>query len=440
MTSTKTQLQSFHDKFQGKKIKHCRILGNTLNFGYDSLGICCSSTLPHAPVLCNTDLVKRGSFHKDDFIQYLLEIMYGNQCDGICTGCEALEEFVFEGFDYGSMQVNHIIWNNFRGCNSRCVYCTENNSKILESYTAYKIAEDLYQEGFLAENTKIDFGGGEPTMLPNLKDYLQFGYDHHWRQTINTSGILFSQDIYDGLSQGVSVQISPDAGTRQTYQKVKRCDCFDRVWNHIGRYCDYPDQVSVKYIVFSWNSSQEDLDGFVAQCKKHGVKRVVVSGEGSAIFGSAADGYTWEFGEREEAACAYLIQECLNNGLAVYFSSGNFSKTIQKRVLQKLSDFLKDSQTENKSGLYIFGMGSNGKMLCDALMEANIPMNGFLDNAPEKWEQSYHGLACQRLAGMPRGSRGIPKDSSILISNENFRPVLEQLKQEGFQRIHIFHV
>lgn len=178
----------------------------------------------------------------------------------------------------------------------------------------------------------------------------------------------------------------------------------------------------------------------MAQCKKHGVKRVVVSGEGSAIFGSAADGYTWEFGEREEAACAYLIQECLNNGLAVYFSSGNFSKTIQKRVFQKLSDFLKDSQTENKSGLYIFGMGSNGKMLCDALMEANIPMNGFLDNAPEKWEQSYHGLACQRLAGMPRGSRGIPKDSSILISNENFRPVLEQLKQEGFQRIHIFHV
>ena len=125
--------------------------------------------------LCNTDLVKRGSFHKDDFIQYLLEIMYGNQCDGICTGCEALEEFVFEGFDYGSMQLNHIIWNNFRGCNSRCVYCTENNSKILESYTAYKIAEDLYQEGFLAENTKIDFGGGEPTMLPNLKDMTIIG-------------------------------------------------------------------------------------------------------------------------------------------------------------------------------------------------------------------------------------------------------------------------
>ncbi|MDE7246412.1 MAG: radical SAM protein, partial [Lachnospiraceae bacterium] len=262
MTNTETKLEQLNRDFCGKKIKHCPFLGHTLNFDYGILNFCCTSTIDKMPAICNSATLESGSL-KDIFISKLIDTIRSNQTEGPCTGCNHLREMKFEGLGSNTMRLSSITWNNYRRCNAGCVYCFQDQNEERTPYPAYQFAEQLYEQGFIEKNAMLFFGGGEPSMLPNLNDYLEFGYRYQLEQLLNTSAIKYSREIYNGLTKNLSVQISPDSGTRETYRRIKRRDCFETVWDTISRYCDFPESVRVKYIVFSWNSSQADLDGFV---------------------------------------------------------------------------------------------------------------------------------------------------------------------------------
>ena len=439
MTDIDAKLEKLNQDYCGKQIKHCTFLGRTLNFDYGKIAFCCNFTIDKMPVICDIASLENKSL-KYIFTNKLIDTIRCNQAGkGLCTGCKHLREMEFEGLNDQTLRLSSITWNNFRRCNSGCVYCFQDQAEPTKPYLAYELAEQLYTQGLVGKNALLLFGGGEPSMLPNLKNYLDFGYRHHMEQLLNTSAIRYSQELYDGLTKGVTVQISPDSGTRETYRRIKRRDRFEAVWNTIGRYCDFPDAVRVKYIVFSWNSSKEDLDGFLEECKKAGVKNVEISAERNVaisdrnrVFEDKAQNLYWSFGKKEEEACLYLINKCLESGFAVGFSCGNFSQSLENRILSKFAVAFNARVGTPDTAVYIFGMGQNGKSLYDRLKE-HIPFKGFLVSDTVRNTDGYGTLKCYHTSD-------IPKDAHIILSNTKYVPILAELRKEGFFNIDVFHV
>lgn len=375
------------------------------------------------------------NFHKESYVGKLLDVMEENQnADGPCRGCKHLKQIIFEGLEYDDVKLKNIVHNNFRGCNSRCIYCDQNVAKINEKYESLKIIKRLLEEGCIDTHFNIDFGGGEPTLLPNLKEYLEFGYAHGCRQLLNTSGILFHESIYEGLKQGnLTVQISPDAGTAETYKKIKRQNGFEQVWRNIGKYCDYADNVLIKYIVFSYNSSHQEIDAFITQCKRHGVKDIRVSAETRTAWkDTEKTGKVWEFGEAEIDGCAYLMYQCCVNDFLFRFMDGNVSEEKRKKVGRRFFEYyfksyIKENQKENN--VFVYGMGKNGVRLYHQMKELGIEIRSFVDCDVKKQKTGYDGKNCLS----PEEING--EKDWIIISTESYHEIWGKLKQQGVKKI-----
>jgi pyruvate-formate lyase-activating enzyme len=124
------------------------------------------------------------------------------------------------------------------------------------------------------------------------------------------------------------LQISPDSGTKETYLKIKGQNGYERVWQNIKKYCKYPKNVFVKYIIFSFNSDKEEIIQFVQKCIESGVKNIVISPEAKS-FRNDDD---WEYGnitEKEIKAAALLnklaVKEHINVELSPIWRKENIS-------------------------------------------------------------------------------------------------------------------
>ena len=137
----------------------------------------------------------------------------------------------------------------------------------------------------LDTNLAVSFGGGEPTLLSNLEEYISFEVENGWRQILNTSALLYKDYVKDALAnQKFSLQVSVDSGTFEVYKKVKGQSGYNIVWENIRKYCESKGKVFVKYIIFSYNSAKEEVDAFIEMCEQVGVDNVCISAEANAVW------------------------------------------------------------------------------------------------------------------------------------------------------------
>ena len=130
----------------------------------------------------------------------------------------------------------------------------------------------------------FNWGGGEPTICSEFEEIAAFLHKNNLRQAINSSGIEFSQTILDGLKDGsMSIQISPDSGTEETYERIKRQNNFNKVWENIKKYAQYPNMLFVKYIFFSLSANENDVRKFIERCIDCGVKNIVIDCESNSV-------------------------------------------------------------------------------------------------------------------------------------------------------------
>ena len=271
--------------------------------------------------------------------------------------------------------------------------------------------------------------GGEPTILPDFAKYLGVADKYGWNMTISTSGILFSDYILQGLKQGVySIHISPDAGTEETYYKIKGQRAYKRVWKNIGEYCKFSDSVFVRYILSSMNSSKEEVDAFVNMCMKNHVKNVVISAEHEAARG-INDRIYWSYGEDEYKANAYMVKECMKYGLATHMYLAGMSEKNEKRVLKQ---FLDDGINElvDNGKLFIFGIGERGKQLIKQLKTAGGTISGFIDNYVKAENNEYCGVPQVEYSDIDK------ERDMILISPVNYKEIEKILNDLGYQNIY----
>lgn len=184
--------------------------------------------------------------------------------------------------------------------------------------------------------TEVILANGEPTLYEYFDEILLKVFRSNAKMHVRTNGLLFSNSLYNYLySDKNSINISVDAGTKETYQKIKRINGFDRVWKNIKKYRETNGDVQVKYVVFSYNSNPKELEAFVEKCLEANIRHVVVSAELNALHNHP--NCPWEFGEREYKAIFYLNALCKKHNIHI---SSELYLSVEQQV--KRYQVLKD--------------------------------------------------------------------------------------------------
>ncbi len=315
-------LNDFNKKWAGKRAMFCYMLFTKVVFWHDKITHCCSCTTnPHAnPIICTDEL---ADFSFSRFIANLDKTMKLNQTrnGGPCKGCKYIK---FQKVPMLPVEntFREISITNFTICNSRCIYCELWQEKQSFYYPVLPIIRLMNENNLIHPDAHVSWGGGEILLYREFKDIFKYLLKNGFKQVINTTGISYSKEIEEGLKSGiVDLQISPDAGLIETYKKVKGQDAFYKVWENIEKYSVHSENVSVKYIIFSLNSSEEDVRAFINNCVKAKVRQVVISCEWRTIWNYDED---WQYGgltEKEYNAAALMLRLAEDNNLEVSISA-----------------------------------------------------------------------------------------------------------------------
>jgi len=204
-----------------------------------------------------------------------------------CKGCVFLEEGYWLQEDY----IDSIIFDHFTKCNCACKYCyTEEDKKRynkLKTYNIYPIIKDMFDKKIIRLGGAIGFGGGEPTILPEfdklIKLFLKNGF-HNMR--VPSSGIKYSRIIAEGISTGqLSVVVSIDSSSRETYKNIKQIDAFNKVCKNLKKYSKAQKNsynVISKYIIIPYvNDNKEEIDNWLKFNKENNIGIIVIDIENS---------------------------------------------------------------------------------------------------------------------------------------------------------------
>lgn len=278
-------IKRINDNFAGYEYMFCEKLYSDIMFMPDSVRTCCFSTkMPYNPP--KLFYKPASGFNKLSYLYKIYKIMKQNQTeDAVCKGCKFFKKQTVPMFS-GEKNINFLTINHFTKCNCSCVYCVYGDYVNKTDKTPNKILpviKKMFDKNMINECCLINWGGGEPTIYPEFEQLAAFFRQNKIHQAVNSSGVVFSKEISDGMKDNsMSIQISPDAGTAQTYAMIKRVDKFDIVWSNIAKYALFPDMLFVKYIFFSLNSDENEVRKFIEKCIETGVKNIVIDCESSS--------------------------------------------------------------------------------------------------------------------------------------------------------------
>ena len=177
-------------------------------------------------------------------------------------------------------------------CQCKCFYCSLRDKEIYSGWeknaaivSAYEKAFDLLnyakRENILSPRTAWNVNSGEITVHPFKKQILEQvkGYP----VLFFTNGFIFDEGIAKELHDNphAALNISLDAGTAETWHKVKGVNNFSHVLANLKKYISvayHPQQIFFKYIIFPGiNDSDEDFFAFAEIEKSLNMTAVNVS-------------------------------------------------------------------------------------------------------------------------------------------------------------------
>lgn len=237
----------------------------------DKIYACCPRSVP---LLVDDDLdLKKIS---GDDIQTARKQLQQGINDGSrkeCDGCKYLIEKNLSDIDIGP--ITSLVLHPHTTCNLRCCYCVLSEEKLGAKLTdenarILPIIKNLKESGFLKENYELSLGGGEPMLIKDLKDIMAFIKTGHFTLISNSSVSAKCDDVIEALNAYPEISktliTSVDAGTRETFKKIRQRDLYYETYANILKYIQHKvfSQIILKYIFLDSyaNSSDEDIFGF----------------------------------------------------------------------------------------------------------------------------------------------------------------------------------
>lgn len=196
-----------------------------------------------------------------------------------CVGCPNVREAY-----WGQRHLKLITLSFDMSCNFKCIYCAaEFPSRTKKELVAsanenLEFFEYMVQNGHVTKDTTIALAQGEnlvhpcrDTILDAIKSFPVIIY---------TNASVYSEKLAQVLSLGRSmICVSMDAGTRETFTKIKGVDAFEKVRQNLRSYSE-AGYVELKYIYMPGiNDNVQDVEGFLQLCHEINANHISISND-----------------------------------------------------------------------------------------------------------------------------------------------------------------
>lgn len=168
--------------------------------------------------------------------------------------------------DFRNPTLKHVKLCDNETCNLRCLTCRTDFKKG-NAYTTLKHLEELKKLG--VERVDV-MGSGEPLAISSVKHWLRSfncsDYPKLKQIHIHSNGQLFTREMYESFSEDAkrlikSVEISIDAASKETYEKIRRGGSWEKLMTNLN----FLVNLNLKEYHFSYvvqKENYQELDQF----------------------------------------------------------------------------------------------------------------------------------------------------------------------------------
>jgi len=261
-----------------KKYISCPYLESSMNMSGSEAGFCCGLEYVEHPPLAKLEV---GQHYKniakfEHMREEIISALNSNKkCS--CTDCVHLKDAYWEV----DRKISAIVLTVPTLCNFKCIYCRElEKYKELPSLQGVDSTLDFFdflkKEGYITQKTEVVYAWGELTIHPHSDKLLNAVGDNP--VTVFTNASAYNEKLHMLISRpGSRLTCSMDAGTKETFEKVKGVNLWDKVCDNLLRYSKNGN-IYLKYILLEGvNDNERDIVGFIELCKKIDCRCVYLS-------------------------------------------------------------------------------------------------------------------------------------------------------------------
>lgn len=229
-------------------------------------------------------------------------------------------------------------------CQCRCIYCgirnQKNNEETAKSYERLFSTIELAKElGLIAPDAIWQVSSGEITIHPYKERIINLVQGQ--AAVFLTNCFKFDEQISQNLHDNPksSINLSIDAGTPQTWHKVKGVDNFEEVMGNLVKYYQKSakdGQITLKYIILPGiNDTWEDYSSLMEIIRILKVSSLELSRDTAYLYTMCPEDRI-----TLSSALAYLIALCKKNGVKYvhfYFTpeEQSYAEKLADEILQR---------------------------------------------------------------------------------------------------------
>lgn len=257
-------------------VKVCPHLQYGCCFQLSGIHACCLGTTMSRPLI-TLDEIKNGTVTYDLIVERRKELFaaingLNDQDCGHCATCIFIKKVPYKEVDFsncgGHPLPSAFNIQHYTACNERCSYCcyAQNNDFKAPQYDILKILDLFKEKGKLKGNNWIDFSGGEPAILKDFDEILEY-FDNNNMGTVvvYSNASIYSQKLCDLLRDNkIILTTSVDTGLCSTYKKIRGLDAFPKVMDNLMKYRNSgTGNMWLKYVVTEDNKTEDDMWSFL---------------------------------------------------------------------------------------------------------------------------------------------------------------------------------
>ena len=238
-------------------------------------------------------------------------------------------------------------------CQCRCIYCSAIGSGSLTAMATVASYEKVFdvidwaqKNGMIAEDAAWQVSSGEITIHP-YKDKI-FDLVKEQAVTFFTNCFIYDEKIAAnlGVNPRSQINLSIDAGTPETWHKVKGVDNFEIILANLGRYfasSARPGQITFKYIILPGiNDNEEDYSRLIAIMKCLKINHLDISSDVS----NKTNKYSLDPEQREPLlrAAGALTAMLYKNGMKSSMNVNAYSPEEAEKVVVLADELVKSRE------------------------------------------------------------------------------------------------
>lgn len=264
-----------------KKSYCCKKLESTIHFFPRHIKYCCSLGVGPDFEIKNFNHIDRKVFEKyrNKYINKLKQGIIPEVCKG-CPDCKekaADKKNIFNWLTQPKRKykISHIIINHYRECDCNCIYCSAKlfDEGELPHYDLVPAIKDLFKFDLIdKENLCVEIQGGNISMLKEFENIIdEFQKNGCSYFVVLMNGIKYVPAL-EKISKDMrsSICVSLDAGTKETFAKIKQVDAFEQTIENLKKLRQKTKIIiSLKYIIIKEiNDNIEELKKFLDIAKE----------------------------------------------------------------------------------------------------------------------------------------------------------------------------